>query len=197
MNKNNARLYLLGQNKDRLELEITPKRTYRIMLYIAVMIMSIISIGFFLYFFFIHEFYSSRDYIIEGCIFIAFWVFLLFALYLLLWETTGKEIYIIHSHKLEKIISIVGIKGKTRVFEFNTLEFSYHSGAYYYTEDEDDYLELVVDFDIDSVQGCYPIRFYMDDGMNVVDSELKIPIEMKRLIKKEYALLCDRENSDL
>ena len=60
---------------------------------------------------------------------------------------------------------------------------------------------LGVELDLDKVIGNYPIQFYMDDGLQVVDSERKMPIEVIRKIKEEYLLnhnnLLDQQQTEI
>lgn len=102
------------------------------------------------------------------------------------WERKGLEIFILSFNKLEYVLVNKPFKTEKRIFDFEKLEIGYQSGEDFYSEEEATLLG--VDPDLNKVVGNYPIQFYMDDGLQVIDSERKIPIEVIRKIKEEYLL---------
>ncbi len=82
-------------------------------------------------------------------------------------------------------------KTEKHIFDFEKLEIGYQSGEDFYSEEEA--ILLGVELDLDKVAGNYPIQFYLDDGLQVVDSEREIPIEVIRRIKEEYLLNRDNQ----
>lgn len=102
------------------------------------------------------------------------------------WKRKGLEIFTLYSNKLEYVLVNKPFKTEKHNFDFEKLEIGYQSGEYFSTEEEASLLG--VELDLDKVVGNYPIQFYMDDGLQVVDSERKIPVEVIRKIKEEYLL---------
>lgn len=100
------------------------------------------------------------------------------------WKRKGLEIFILYSNKLEYVLVNNPFKTERHIFDFEKLEIGYQSGEDFYSEEEA--ILLGVELDLDKVVGNYPIQFYMDDGLQVVDSEREIPIEVSRKIKEEY-----------
>jgi hypothetical protein len=100
------------------------------------------------------------------------------------WKRKGLEIFILYSNKLEYAQVNKPFKTEKYIFNFEKLEIGYQSGEDFYTEEEASLLG--VELDLDQVIGSYPIQFYMDDGLQAVDSERGIPIEVIRKIKEEY-----------
>lgn len=176
--------YILEKKGNMIKLEIMPKKTHNPLniLYIAVMFMSAISIVGCIYSLFWIDFFTSKDYFAMICVTIGSVSFLLLAFYLLKWERKGKEIFILHPNKLENIVAIKPFRTEKHTFNFNILEIGYKSGEDFYNEEEAK--ELGVELDLEKVEGNYPIQFYMDGGMQVVDSEREIPIDVIRRIKK-------------
>lgn len=101
------------------------------------------------------------------------------------WKRKGLEIFILYPNKLEYVLVNKPFKTEKHIFDFEKLEIGYQSGEDFYSEEA---ILLGVELDLDKVVGNYPIQFYMDDGLQVVDSERKIPIEVIRKIKEEYLL---------
>lgn len=180
--------YTLEKKGDMIKLEIMPKRTHNPLniLYIVVMILSSISIVGCTSSLFLIDFFTSKDYLALISVIIGSLLFLVLAFYLLKWERKGNEIFILHPNKLENIVTIKPFKTEKHIFDFEKLEIGYQSGEYFSTEEEASLLG--VELDLEKVVGNYPIQFYMDDGLQVVDSERKIPIEVIRKIKEEYLL---------
>ncbi|HMM04719.1 MULTISPECIES: hypothetical protein [unclassified Dysgonomonas] len=195
MSRNILYPYTLEKKGDMIKLEIMPKKTHNPLniLYIAVMIMSSISIIGCTNSLFWMDFFSSKDYFAVICIIIGSLLFLLLAFYLLKWERKGKEIFILHPNRLENIVAIKPFKIEKHIFDFEKLEIGYQSGEDFYSEEEA--ILLGVELDLNKVTGNYPIQFYMDDGLQIVDSEREIPIEVIRRIKEEY-LLNQHEKED-
>ncbi len=180
--------YTLEKKGDMIKLEIMPKRTHNPLniLYIVVMILSSISIVGCTSSLFLIDFFTSKDYLALISVIIGSLLFLVLAFYLLKWERKGNEIFILHPNKLENVVTIKSFKTEKHIFDFEKLEIGYQSGEYFSTEEEASLLG--VELDLEKVVGNYPIQFYMDDGLQVVDSERKIPIEVIRKIKEEYLL---------
>ena len=147
---------------------------------------------------FLIDFFISKDYLALISVIIGSLLFLVLAFYLLKWERKGNEIFILHPNKLENIVTIKPFKTEKHIFNFEKLEIGYQSGENFYSEEEA--ILLGVELDLDKVVGNYPIQFYMDDGLQVVDSERKIPVEVIRKIKEEYFLnqnnLSDKQNTE-
>lgn len=178
--------YTLEKKGDMIKLEIMPKRTHNPLniLYIVVMILSSISIVGCTSSLFLIDFLTSKDYLALISVIIGSLLFLVLAIYLLKWERKGNEIFILHPNKLENIVTINAFKAEKHSFDFEKLEIGYQSGEDFYSEEEA--ILLGVELDLDKVVGNYPIQFYMDGGLQVVDSERKGPIEVIRKIKEEY-----------
>ncbi len=102
------------------------------------------------------------------------------------WKRKGLEIFILYPNKLEYVLANKPFKTEKHIFNFEKLEIGYQSGEDFYSEEEA--ILLGVELDLDKVVGNYPIQFYMDDGLQVVDSERRIPVEVIRKIKEEYLL---------
>ncbi|MFT3995305.1 MAG: hypothetical protein QM660_13415 [Dysgonomonas sp.] len=102
------------------------------------------------------------------------------------WKRKGLEIFILYSNRLEYVLVNKPFKTEKHIFDFEKLEIGYQSGEDFYSEEEA--ILLGVELDLDKVVGNYPIQFYMDDGLQTVDSERKIPVEVIRKIKEEYLL---------
>ena len=102
------------------------------------------------------------------------------------WKRKGLEIFILYPNKLEYMLVNKPFKTEKHIFNFEKLEIGYQSGEYFSTEEEASLLG--VELDLDKVVGNYSIQFYMNDGLQVVDSERKIPVEVIRKIKEEYLL---------
>ncbi len=180
--------YTLEKKGDMIKLEIMPKRTHNPLniLYIVVMILSSISIVGCTSSLFLIDSFTSKDYFAVICVIIGSLLFLLLAFYLLKWERKGKEIFILHPNKLENIVAIKPFKTEKHIFDFEKLEIGYQSGEDFNSEEEA--ILLGVELDLDKIVGNYPIQFYMDNGLQVVDSEREIPIEVIRKIKEQYLL---------
>lgn len=181
--------YILEKEEDSIKLRIMPKKTYGFfsILYIAIMVMSAISIIGCILSVFLIDSYASNGYSTVICIIIACILFFLFALYLLRWRGKGEEIFILYPDKLENIVIIRPFRTERHIFIFNKLEIGYQPGEDFFCEEGAKLLG--VELDIDKVEGNYPIQFYMDDGKQIVDSEREIPIEIIRRIKKEFLLI--------
>ncbi|GAB6123388.1 hypothetical protein [Dysgonomonas termitidis] len=114
------------------------------------------------------------------------------------WKRKGLEIFILHSNKLEYVLVNKPFKTKKHIFDFEKLEIGYQSGEDFYSEED---ILLDVELDLEKVVGNYPIQFYMDEGLQIVHSELKIPIEVIRKIKEEYLLnqknLLDQQQTEI
>lgn len=134
-----------------------------------------------------NSYFTLKDDLIVICSITVCILFFLFILYLFLWKRKGEEIFILHPDKLENIIIIKYFKTEKHIFTFNKLEIGYQSGEDFYSEEEAKMLGI--ELDLDKVKGNYPIQFYMDDGIEVVDSVREIPIEIIRRIKKEFLLI--------
>ncbi|MBF0649291.1 hypothetical protein IR083_10710 [Dysgonomonas sp. GY75] len=102
------------------------------------------------------------------------------------WKRKGLEIFILYPNKLEYVLVNKPFKTEKHIFDFEKLEIRYQSGEDFYNEEEA--ILLGVELDLDKLVGNYPIQFYMDDGLQVVDSERRIPVEVIRKIKEEYLL---------
>lgn len=181
--------YTLKKKDEIIKLEIMPKKIYGLLnvLYMAVIIMSALSvIGCTMSLFFINNF-TFGDYLIVICITISCIMFFLLALYLFKWERSGKEIFILYPDKLENIIVIKPFRTEKHLFKFSKLEIGYQSGEDFYSEEKAELLGM--EPDLEKVEGNYPIQFYMDDGIEIVDSEREIPIKTIRRIKKEFLII--------
>lgn len=189
--------YILEKKGDSIKLKIMPKKTYGVfgILYIAVMVMSAISIIGCTLSIFLFDDYALRSYSTVICIIIVCILFFLLALYSLRWKRKGEELFILHPDSLENIIVIKPLRTEKHVFKFEKLEIGYQSGEDFYSEEEAKLLG--VELDIDKVEGNYPIQFYMDDGEQVVDSERKLPIEAIRKIKEEFLLIQNKTTNGL
>lgn len=187
--------YTLEKKGDMIKLEIMPKKTHTPLniVYIAVMIMSSMLIIGCMSYLFRMDLFSSKDYFVVIGIITGSLLSFLLAFYLLKWERKGKEIFILHPDKLEKIVAIKPFKTEKHVFDFEKLEIGYQSGEEFNSEEEA--ILLGVEMDLNKVTGNYPIQFYMDHGLRIVDSEREIPIEIIRRIKEQY-LLNQTENEE-
>lgn len=189
MNTNIPHPYILEKKGNAIRLKIMPKKTYGLfnILYIALMILFAIPIVGGTFFLLTNSYFTLKDDLIVICSITVCILFFLFILYLFIWKRKGKEIFILHPDKLENIIIIKPFKTEKHIFTFNKLEIGYQSGKDFYSEEEAKMLG--VELDLDKVKGNYPIQFYMDDGIEVVDSVREIPIEVIRRIKKEFLLI--------
>lgn len=102
------------------------------------------------------------------------------------WRKKGIEIFTLYSNRLEYEQINKPFKPIKLVNHFQKITIFYQSGVDYYTEEE--FTLLGVELDLDKVVGNYSIQFYMDDGLQIIDSERKIPIEVIKKIKEEYLL---------
>lgn len=103
------------------------------------------------------------------------------------WERKGVETFILSANRLEYIQERKFKKTKNLIYHFHQIEIGYQSGEDFYSEEEA--IELGVELDLEKVEGSHPIQFYMDNGMEVIDSEREIPIEVIRKIRDEYLLI--------
>lgn len=194
MRRNILYPYTLEKKGNAIKLEIMSNKRYGL-LCIAVIIMSAISMAGCTFSLFWNRDFPLKDYLILICIIIGCILFISLAFYLLKWEREGKEIFLLYPNKLENIVAIKPFKTEKHTFNFNKLEIGYQSGEDFYSEEEAK--ELGVELDLEKVEGNYPIQFYMDEGVQVVDSEREIPIDVIRRIKKEYLLNQNDENKEV
>ena len=186
--------YTLEKKGNVIKLEIMSNKRYGL-LYIAVIIMSAISMAGCTFSLFWNRDFPLKDYLILIYIIIGCILFILLAFYLLKWEREGKEIFILYPNKLEKIVAIKPLKTEKHTFNLNKLEIGCQSGEDFYSEEEAK--ELGIELDLEKVEGNYSIQFYMDERVQVVDSEREIPIDVIRRIKKEYLLNQNDENKEV
>lgn len=188
MSKNTLHPYTLEKKGNMIKLEIMPKKTHNPLniIYIAVMILSSISIIGCTITLFLIDSFTPKDYLALISVIIGSLSFLVLTFYLIKWEREGNEIFILHPNKLENIVTVKPFKTEKHIFNFEKLEIGYQSGEVFYSEEEA--ILLGVELNLDKVIGNYPIQFYMDDGLQVVDSERRIPIEVITQIREEYVL---------
>lgn len=196
MKRRNSYPYILAKKKNSIKLRIMPKKTYGFfsILYIALMILFAIAIVGSTFILLADSDFTLKENLIIICSITVCIPFFLLILYLFLWKRKGEEIFILHPDKLENIVIVKPFKTEKNIFSFNKLEIGYQSGEDFYSEEEA--ILLGVELDLDKVKGNYPIQFYMDDGIEVVDSVRKIPIEVIRRIKKEFLLIQDERTNE-
>lgn len=98
------------------------------------------------------------------------------------WRRYGIETFLIEETKLVYSQSCKGWKTTIKHYNFEKLEINYLSenNIDVYNEDE----TLATESELENVIGSYPIRFNINDGLQIIDSERKITIEAIRLVKK-------------
>lgn len=177
--------YTLEKKDKIVKLEIMPGRISYLPFYVFVLILSILTLSM-MFLVFTNVNLSLKDYIIASCISVLPIGLILYVLYMLNWKIKGKEIFILYPDKLEYIVDIKPFKIEKYAYHFSEIEFHYDSGIDYYSEEEEEELGIGL---YRETKGAYPIRFIMDDGENIIDSEREIPIEVILKMRDEYLLL--------
>ncbi|MDU1892984.1 MAG: hypothetical protein E6767_20070 [Dysgonomonas sp.] len=110
------------------------------------------------------------------------------------WKRKGLEIFTLYSNRLEYVQVNKPFKTEKHVFDFKDLKIGYQSEEDFYTEEEA--MRLDVELDLNKAIGNYLIQFYMDDGLQAIDSERELPIEVIQKIKKEFLLIKNRTTNE-
>ena len=180
--------YTLERKSDVLRLTISPKNSNGLLLLGCTILFSglfLFHIGMLILIFPILD--ITLEFILISSVVLLLEVFVIlyfFSSYW--WKRKGLEIFILYPNKLEYVLVNKPFKTEKHIFDFEKLEIGYQSGEYFSTEEEA--ILLGVELDLEKVVGNYPIQFYMHDGLQALDSEREIPIEVIRKIKEEHLL---------
>jgi hypothetical protein len=180
--------YTLEKKDKMIKLEIKPGRISYLPFYVFVLILSISTLSL-MFIVFTNANLLQRDYIIASCISVLPIGLILYVFYMLNWKIRGKEMFILYPDKLEYMVDIKPFKIEKYVYHFSEIEFYYDSDIDYYSEEEEEGLGIGLYSKYSKTKEAYPIRFIMDDGENIIDSEREIPIEVILKMRDEYLLL--------
>lgn len=186
--------YILERKSDMIRLEIMAPRDYSLcaILCVSVFIMLLIAlVGNTIFLF-----YYPKDYVLAIPLVIALIVISLPAFYLFIWERKGREMFILSVNELERSVIIKPFETEKKVYTFSQLIICYESDDDLEDIYEEDDYEEKLEPDLTDVAGNYPIRFIIDNGIDIVDSARRIPIEVIRRIRDEYLLIKTRQENE-